>query len=308
MHISAANMAALLVAYSTAFANGMQTPPPVDFVGLGVANSFPSTTLKNAYPFDEAPDGFREWEGDRIFKDIMAHMHEVENRDFEVSRKVRKTTLDDDQHGLVAPFLQGKGTEWPMLQYELLVEVLTSQHNGYSGYPLISDSHAIGYDSSGVDNKVTDALSENTFETAFTTAATWKFSNGKLCRTQFTHLLYGPKLQSNVWNLIENQYVVGTAATGGTTDYVGGQVMNEHYKRVTPVLVPDFAGTYDDYWVLLDCSKFIKPVFLQIRETPQFVMDTDPRQIEFTGEIRMGASGRAAAGCTFPHLAYGGIL
>lgn len=312
MHITAANMTALFTAYLAAFAAGLDTPPPVDFVGLGVANSFPSTTLSNAYPFNEAPEGFREWDGDRIFKDMMAHMHTVRNRDFEISRKVKKNVLDDDQHGLVAPWLQSRGTEWPILLYELLVEVLTNQHTTWEGKALIADDHLAktsgGIYGATLDNKTTSPLSVSTFETAFTTAAGWTFANGKPCRTRFTHLFYGPKNEATVFDLINNQYVVGSVATGGTADYVGGQISNRNFKKVVPVLVPDLIGDYDDYWQLQDCSKFIKAMFLQLRETPVFKMDTDPVQIEFSGEIRMGASGRAAAGCSFPHLAYGGIL
>lgn len=308
MHVTAANMAALLVAYSTAFRNGLQTPPPIDFVALGAAMSVPSSTLTNAYPFNEAFRGFQEWLGDRVFQDVMAHMHEIKNRDFEMSRKVKVSVLEDDQQGLIAPWLQADGSEWPTLQYELFIEVLTNQVKTFDGKAVFADDHPAGIYSATLDNLVTDALSKTSFEAAILAAAAWKFSNDKPTRTTFTHLFFGPKLQATVFDLIDNQYVVGTAATGGTADYVGGQIMNRNFKRVTPVLVPDFIGTYDDYWVLADCSKGIKPFLLQLRKTPVFTMDTDPTQIEMSGEIRMGASGRAAAGATFPHLSYGGVL
>jgi len=308
MHVTAANMAALLVAYSTAFRNGLQTPPPIDFVALGAAMEVPSSTLTNAYPFNEAFKGFREWLGDRIFQDMMAHMHEVKNRDFEMSRKLKVSVLEDDQQGLLAPWLQSDGTEWPTLLYELCCEVLQNSHKTFDGKALFADDHPAVIYGAVLDNLVESALSKTTFEAAILASEGWTFANGKPCRTNFTHLFFGPKLESTVFDLIEAQYVVGTAATGGTADYVGGQIPNRNWKRVIPVKVPDLIGSYDDYWALCDASKGVKPMIRQLRKTPVFTMDTDPTQIEMSGEIRMGASGRAAAAPSFPHLWYGGVL
>ena len=74
------------------------------------------------------------------------------------------------------------------------------------------------------------------------------------------------------------------------------------------VELPDLAGTYDDYWYLIDGSRPIKAIARQIRETPNPIMDTRPEEVERTGQLDYMASGRAAAGPTFPHLAYAGIL
>ncbi|MDT8389432.1 MAG: Mu-like prophage major head subunit gpT family protein [Lentisphaeria bacterium] len=308
MIITQANMASLFVALSAAFATGMETPAPVDFVQLGLVNDFPSVTSKNAYPFEEAPEGFKEWDGDRVWKDFVAHMHEVKNRPFEYSRKVKRDVIDDDLHGIFAPLLTQKGTEWPVLLYELVVEVLTNQHKAFDGKTFFNATHTKGYNGT-LANLVTDALTKTVFEAALNTAAAWKFSNGKLVRPKFTHLLHGPGLAGTVFELVQSEYVVKAEATGdATTTYVGAGIRNRHYNRVTAVEIPDFVGDYANYWVLLDCSKFLKPVFVQQRRKPVFRMTTDPQIIDETGEIKMGADGRAAAGCSYPHLAIGGMV
>ncbi len=59
-------------------------------------------------------------------------------------------------------------------------------------------------------------------------------------------------------------------------------------------------------WYLLDCSKPLKPILLQNRQDPVFVMVTDPEDSHVfkTGEFLMGAEARAAAGYTFWQLAH----
>ncbi|MBT4815298.1 MAG: hypothetical protein HON70_06345 [Lentisphaerae bacterium] len=308
MGITEKTMAALFVALSAAFGEGLNTPPPVDLVEAGLVTEVTSTTASQQFPIEEAPEGFREWFGDREWKDIMAFLYEIKNRDFELSRKMKRKTLADDQHGVFATFLKAKGWEWPMQKYEMMIEVLQNQHNVYTGKKLFATNHSKGYEGT-LSNKSTTALSATELDVVILAASAWKFSNGKLVRPRWTHLLHGPKLRDTVNQLVVDEWVsTATATDDATTTYVAGRKGNKYHRAFVPMEIPDFVGDYDDYWALLDCSKPIKPLILQTREVPKFVMDTDPRQIEFTGEIRMGASGRAAAGASFPHLAIGGVL
>jgi phage major head subunit gpT-like protein len=84
-------------------------------------------------------------------------------------------------------------------------------------------------------------------------------------------------------------------------------VPNPNFRRVQRVEIPDYAGTYDDYWMLLDCSGIVKPVCRQIRQVPVPRMNDDA-DIEESGEMKWMSSGRLSASPTFPHLFYGGRL
>ena len=59
-------------------------------------------------------------------------------------------------------------------------------------------------------------------------------------------------------------------------------------------------------WYLLDCSKPLKPILMQNRQDPEFMMVTDPQDSHVfkTGEYLMGAEARAAAGYTFWQLGH----
>jgi len=296
MLINQANLSILYKNIVAGFQSGMDQKPPVDLSFL--TSIFPSTTAANYYPWLEQIPGFREWVGDRVFQNLRGRSFEVANRDFELSLAMPAKTLEDDTYGMFVGLTQMVAAEWPVRLYELLIEVLTNRVKCWDGKYLFANDHAYG--SNTLDNLVTDALSKTSFEAALIAASAYKFSNDRPCRVQYTHLLHGPKLSAVVFDLLLNEY-----AYDGT-DKV--QIQNRNYKRVIPVEIPDFIGTYDDYWVLLDCSKTLKPVLSQVRKTPTVTMTTDPERIAEQGEVKIMADGRAAAAPTLFHLAYGGVL
>ena len=101
---------------------------------------------------------------------------------------------------------------------------------------------------------------------------------------------------------------VGQAGELRVSDAANNLVDNENYKRCVRVEIPDFVGTYDDYWMLVDSSKPVKAIARQVRKDPKPIMDTRPEEVELTNEVRMFAHGRAAAAGAMPHLAYAARL
>lgn len=295
MDINRSNLEALFKQIVAGFQAGMDQKPPVDLSFL--TSPFSSGTAANYYPWIEKIPGFREWIGPREFNNLKGHKFEVNNRPFELSLAMKDSEIQDDTYGLYVNLTQQVAAQWPVLKYDLVIEVLANLVNGWDGKKFFADDHAYGDNT--IDNLTTNALTKANFEAALLAASAWKFSDGKPCRTQFTHLLFGPKLEGVVFDLLLNQY------TYDGTDKV--QIGNRNYKRVTPVQIPDFIGDYDDYWMLVDASQGIKPVLFQTRKTPSVLMDTDPVHVALQGEVKILADGRAAAAPTFFHLAYGSI-
>jgi phage major head subunit gpT-like protein len=298
MDVNATNIAAVFKAIVTGFQSGMDMKPPIDLSFM--VSDFPSATAENFYPWLENIPGFIEWLGDRQFQNLKSQGFTVPNRDFELSLSMPQKAIEDDQYGIYGPMLQMAASRWPVLLYELVVEMITNQRKAWDGKLAAATDHAYGANT--IANLVTGALTTTTFDTAFTTAAGWKFSNGKPCRTRWTHLLHGPKLETTVFNLILNRYVNdGTAATSV-------QIDNPRYNKVTPVMIPDLVGTYDDYWALVDCTGAIKPCLRQVRKTPRVLTTTDPVEIAKQGRMDIVADGRAATAPTFFHLFYLGAV
>ena len=296
MDINRNNLDRLFKQVVTGFQAGLDQKPPVDL--SFAVTEFPGAGAGNFYPWLEQIPGFREWIGERVFNNVKGQKFEVLHRDFELSLSMKEKEILDDLYGLYVSLTQQASGQWPVLLYDLVIEVLANLKDAWDGKKMFADDHKYGDNT--IDNLTANALTKANFEAALLAASAWKFSDNRPCRTQFTHLLYGPKLEAVVFDLLLNQY-----AYDGT-DKV--QIQHRNFKRVTPVQIPDFIGTYDDYWCLLDCSKGIKPVLRQVRKTPAVIMDTDPVHVALSGEVKILADGRATAAPTFFHLAYGAIL
>lgn len=294
MDINSANLEALRKTYTTAWQAGVGFVPPVN-IGF-MFRDFPSTTAANFYAWMEQIPGFREWVGDRIFKNVRSQKFEIVNRPWEDSVSMGRDEIEDDQFGVYTPLVQMMGEMWTLLKFQLVLEAFLKNPVCFTGKAFFADNHAYG--DQVIGNVVTDALTETSFNAAFLAAAGWKYSNGELCRTRFTHLVHGPKLHATAFHIVDAQ----THASGGVA------VANPNYKRVERVEVEDLAGDYDDWWMLLDCSKPIKPVCRQIRREAAPLIDTRVEQVMRTGRFDVMADGRVATGPTFPHLAYAGIL
>jgi phage major head subunit gpT-like protein len=294
MDINAANLASLQKTFNTAFQQGLGFVPPADLSFL--FRDFPSSTAANFYAWLDRIPGFREWVGARVFNNVRGQKFEVLNRDWEDSVSMGKNEIRDDLYGVYAPLVQMMGEAWSEKKYELPIAVLTGNPLSFTGKAFFADDHAYGDNT--IDNLVADALSVTSFNAAFATAAAWKFSNGQLCKTRWTHLVHGPKLHATAFGIVDAQFIVSGSS----------QVDNPNYKRVTRVELPDLTGDYDDYWYLVDGSRPIKAISRQIREEASPLMDTRVEEVERTGQFDVMASGRAAAAPTFPHLAYAAIL
>lgn len=294
MDINAANLATINRLINTAWAKGLEWKPPVNISFL--FSFFSSDGSSNFYPWLDFSAKYREWLGDRVFNNIRSQFYELVNRDWEKSERMGANAIKDDKWGVYVNLIGMHGAAWQQLLYDIVMEVITSNPLCYTGKALFATDHAYGANTVG--NLSTDALSATVFEAAFTAAGNWKFANDVLIRPTFTHLLHGPKLRSTAFGIVDAEKIV----SGGV------QIDNPNYKRCIRVEIPDFADTYDDYWMLVDASQPIHAIAQQIRETPTPVMDTDPLHVLRTGNYDWMSSGRAAAGPTFPHLVYGGRL
>lgn len=304
MDVNRANLDNLFKTFSTAWQQGIEDNNVMLEQAKAFCTEFPSTTASNFYAWLSKVPGFRKWVGDRVYNNVASKRHEVVNVKYEDSISLTQDDLEDDQYGVYTPIIKMMGIAWLQLQRDLILQCFTSRVVStapedlcFTGYPLASDSHLYGANT--IDNKSTTALSKTEFEAACLAASAWKYEDGSLVKPNFTHLLVGEKLRSTAFGIVVAEEI---------SDGAGGNINNPNKGKCQLVILPELAGTYDDYWFLVDASKPVKPVALQIRKTPQPLMDTDPATLERTGKVDFLASGRLAASPTFPHLVYCGIV
>ena len=295
MDINAANLSSLFRNVKVDWQKGVAWRPTVDLSFLVM--DVPSTSAANFYAWLNMIPAFREWVGDRIFRNLKSDSFEVKNVPYEASTSMERDKLRDDLFSIYSPQLTMMGQGWQQLLFKIAVDVLLNNTTSFTASAMCSNSHAYGDQT--IDNLVTDALSADALDAAFLARAGYKWSNGEEIPGTWTHLVYGPKNHGVAFNLVVNEYL--SVAGGSTTS-------NPNYKRVIPVELPSLTGTYDDYWFLTDASGPMRAICRQIRENAEPFMDLDPATVMRNGRVDVMADGRAAAAPTFPHLIYGGIL
>ena len=121
--------------------------------------------------------------------------------------------------------------------------------------------------------------------------------------------LYGPIVQG--WGeqggSLKDRLAYDALGNGHVRACFDGQNYFDTEHPVGDTLVSNMSGDNSaDPWFLVDLSKPLKPLLMQTRQEPEFLMVTDPEDSHVfkTGEFLMGAEARAACGYTFWQLAH----
>jgi len=258
MDINRANLDALFANYLTAWQDVLEDPDAeheLDFL----VTPFPSNTASNFYAWLDKIPGFRKWVGDRVYNDVRGKKFEVVNEDFEDSIRLDANDLEDDQVGMYVPIIRMMARSWLDLKRSEIVRVLTNNAQTFTGSPLFSHDHRYG-ETAGedeLDNRNDTPLDQAAFEAAFTAAAEWKFSDNQLVRPRFTHLIVGEKNRATAWSIVKATFI---------GDGAGGTIANPNYGRCELVVWPELTGAAADHWFLVDASKPVKAVALQVRK------------------------------------------
>jgi phage major head subunit gpT-like protein len=283
---------------NTAWQAGLDQPRAGELLAL--ATEFASSGAANYYAFLQKLPQWREYSGERVFKDVESETYSLKNRKFESSITIGLDEIEDEQAGMYASIVPQMVEGWFNQLVSLVIEVLTSNPTAFDGVALFSAAGRT-YGDNTISNYTTSALAEATFETAMIAMQSYKLWNDAPALVRPNVLVVGPKLEKTAWDIVGNYY-----ASDGETSAVAVENFFTT-KRVTPVVSPWLVGTYDDYWYLADTTKAIKPLALQIRKSPTPVL-SGIESMERTQQVDYMATGRAAAGPALPHLIYGGIV
>ena len=262
-----------------------------------LATTYTSTTASNFYAFLEAMGGWLEWNGARQFKDIASQQWEVKNKDYEMSIKMPKNQLEDDQIGMYVDLVPNMVAGWFKKQQSLIMNVLTSNPLAYDGKALFATDRTYGANT--IANLVTTALSATTFGAARVAMMSYKDHGDEPLAVRPDTLVVGPNLEKTAFDIVRNYF--GLDATAVIA------VENFYATTGTRIVVsPYLVGTYANYWYLADTTDIIKGVLLQIRETPNPVL-SNAQEVARSKTIDYMADGRMAAAPGAPHKVYAGL-
>lgn len=121
--------------------------------------------------------------------------------------------------------------------------------------------------------------------------------------------LYGPHIQNLATTAISHRDLLTFAAlnAGFASTCIDGQYFFDTDHQVGSASVSNTGGGSGTPWFLLDCSRPIKPLILQIRKEPEFVAQnkSDDEQAFVRRQFRYGVDDRKVAGYGPWQLAYG---
>jgi len=142
MIINVANLATLFQAFHAAF-KGAFDGANAQFAQ--VVTMVPSSTESNFYGFMGQFPKMREWLGDRIVKNIVAHSYTVINKDFESTIGVPAPKIKDDQHGVFSLLFAEMGNQAKMHPDQIVFALLLAGavELGYDGQPFFDQNHPV---------------------------------------------------------------------------------------------------------------------------------------------------------------------
>lgn len=277
--------------------SAFEAAPQMQLTSL--ATQYTSTTASNFYAFLEAMGGWSEWNGARNFKDIVSQQWEVKNKDYEMSIKMPKNQLEDDQIGMYLDLVPNMVAGWFKKQQALIMNVLTANPLAYDGVALFSAAGRT-YGDNTIANLVTTALSSDTFSAARIAMQSYVDHNGEPLATKPDTLVVGPALEKTAYDIVRNYF-----GSDGETAPV--QIQNFFSTVGMRIVVsPYLVGDYANYWYMADTTDIVKGVLLQIRETPSPVIST-ANEVARTKSVDYMADGRMAASPGAPHKIYAGL-
>jgi len=265
-----------------------------------LATQYTSTTASNHYAFMEAMGGWSEWNGARQFKDVASQQFEVRNKDYEMSLKMPKNQLEDDQVGMYVDLVPSMVQGWFKKQQSLIMSVLKDNPLAYDGVALFSNAGRT-YGDNTIDNYGTVALSAAEFLVAYVKMCSYLDAAGEPLAVKPDVLVVGPQLAKTASDILGNLYI-------GDGETSASQIQNYFNSLgIRLVISPYLIGSYHNYWYLADTTDIVKGVLLQIRETPSPILST-PQEVARSKSVDYMADGRMVAAAGAPHKIYGSFV
>lgn len=238
---------------------------------------------------------------------------------YEQTLQVSRREMKADKVGLVGQrirqFLAGAATIKSQLLHEFLALNSGAGPACYDGQYLLSTAHPNAPGATTQSNLGTTALSNISFETAYTAMTSFLRENGEPFGVIPKFLVVGPKNRRMAMDICKNDLrVVGFAATSleaGTT-VAAAAVGNNNNGIVTALIDERLVGTMDDYWYLVgsDRSGQSKPIVF-VNATPvteQLDVDPNSPTVMATDKLTYGLIADCAFGPGAWPCIWGGIL
>jgi len=143
MLINQSSLGTIFTGWSTLFNKGFSRAP-TDW--QKVAMKVPSNGRDQEYGWLGQFPKMREWLGDRVVKNLVAHGFRVENRDFEMTISVPRNDILDDRIGIFGPMFEEMGRSAAEFPDELVFDLLKKgfDQNCFDGQTFFDTDYPVG--------------------------------------------------------------------------------------------------------------------------------------------------------------------
>ncbi|MBC8141543.1 MAG: Mu-like prophage major head subunit gpT family protein [Armatimonadetes bacterium] len=263
-----------------------------------IATLLQSTGATEEYNWIGQVPVMREWLDERQITALSAYGYTIRNKKFEATIAVAREVLEDEAHAQirtrVESLAEAASAHYDALVFDLVKEGETQR--AYDGAAFYG-THMVG----GVSrtNLGTGVLSATSLENAIATMMRTPLDNGEPMLIRPTHLLVPPELQFEAMRLVASAFNPGATGAANAANPLQG--------FLTVVTTPRLTSSTE--WHLLDCSRSVKPFFVQQRIAPEFsALDGEtgePSETAFLrDELWYGVRSRDNAGYGLWQMAY----
>lgn len=311
MIINQSTLAALFYDFKQLFQGAYDVAPTM---WEQVATSISSSTREERYPFIGAIPQMRQWLGERVLHNLASRAYTLANLDYEDTVQVDRNDIEDDRLGIYGVSMKQLGMAARQHFDILLAATLEAgtTATGFDGQAFFSTAHPINQEgtvSGTYSNLYSTAGSGATLLTAAnfnsmrTVMMKYKNDAGVPLGIRPTTLVVPPALEVTARQIVQATWMAPTGAVGAQTTQPGENML----RGLANVVVCDYL-TSDTAWYLLDTSRAIKPLIMQIRKPAEFVaLDRpDSPNVFQRRQFIYGVSDRKACGYTLPFLALKG--
>lgn len=252
-----------------------------------LATETPSAGSEEVHAWLGAPPPLVEWLGERIVSHLRASSYTIVNKRYANAITVQDTDLADDKLGLIGLRIQqmadAAAYSYVKLCFNALVAGFTT--NCYDGQPFFSASHKDGAGPTQ-SNLLTATLDDSgAYDSAYEKMLEIQNENGEPFGSKPTHLVVGPSNRRLAADIVAAERLASGAS-------------NTNYKSTELIVASQLVGADASKWFLLDLSRPVKPLLLQIRQGLTFVpmAQPDSPQRFMKGVYYYGVEGRHNVG------------
>lgn len=221
---------------------------------LKVATEVKANTVTVDYSWIADMPSMREWVGDRTLNELAAWNYQISKKDWEASIKVKRDVIEYDNLGIVKPRILDLAAAVPEHYNTTVFGLLELNGNCYDSKKFFAADHQVkGQSFSNLGNL---ELTEENYEKTVAEMSRLIKDNGAPLRVKPTLIVVPPELKAKAKEL----FLAEKKANGAS---------NPLYKEVEILVCYEL--TKKKAWYLLDTSRAVKPIILQINKEAEFV-------------------------------------